>query len=397
MNENFENDVNGIKNDASPAANVVPFPVFGVEVTDLTDDVEVVEPAGEMPTGQVIEFPLEQTRPSLGGLEVTDLTDDVEVVEGAPSSEGMEGEATSEDFENGEGIASAASDMYELALAPEASPTLRAQAVANAFASADPELAPFLEAPQQQGGLEFTDWVAKKGRKLLALVSLAGGLSALPSIANAGGVWGRMSPQFGYSQTVNSMEQGGRAYIRYQEIGRQQDAYARQIQTLESQIEQIELQKAQASTQAGVNQRVSSIERDVDARVRPQEIEARHNAEKAAIKLEKVTAKERFQQIPNPSATDVARYDAAMAKLSAKEVRIDGEYEKALAREQGNVEVRGMQIGVQGYAAHARVDQQTMRQERLGEQIQRLRERSRMLEIEKLRIGGAAVGIVIPR
>ncbi|GEM_PF-4558481 len=344
MNENFNEDINTSKDEMISRAEM---PVIEPNI----DDVPVHEK--NISNEEFVEPPL----------SFEELSLKIEM--------GHE-EISSEEFAAAQEIAIDVEKINILATREDASTTIRANALANAFlVASSEEKQQIMEAQAivaEKGDVaSFAEWVGKKGKGVIASLALVVGLGAFAQNANAGGLDSLFqalnSPAI--QGSINKINEGMNASARLSEINRTE-------QSLRDQINSLEQQKQLALRQGETNQRIQSVENSVDSRVNPGELNANYKAQRAQFELRKEDSKKHFLEIQNPTSADLTRYESEQARLNADAQRLEGDYQKNAAREQGRSSVQSAQIGVNSAYANARIHDIEMQQARMKDQISNL-------------------------
>lgn len=226
-------------------------------------------------------------------------------------------------------------------------------------------------------------WVARRGKGALAIFALALGLGVLtPDPANAGG-HDNPNPLSQIQKIIGPISRGVTVY-------EQHDRTVQQQARLGEQIRQIEVQKNLLRAQISANPQTGNIENSVANSTQERQLEKSYNAKKANLNVEKVAAKERFITRSNSSALDIARHDAVMADLAEKEAKIDGAYENARARGEGQRSVSSSVAGSTRENVQIKIDQLTRRQDQLAQQMN-------VLEIKNTVQGATDIGTIFRR
>ncbi len=311
---------------------------------------------------------------SLRKLEVPGLVADHEISDLSAAERG----------ELGEMLADVA-EVADVAQTLEAPIEAKTAALATAFFSASPEEEQQMAEAQEivsaddDAGSRMFRWMNTKGKKLLAAVTIAIGASAMPQAANAG----RFFHQGGrpvMERVIGGVERGVDAKRQIEDIALRQ-------QQLRIEIDHIEREKAIIMQRSGGDTHVGGMAIRAESNARAIQLESRYEAEKAKIEGKKAALQAKFAAKANPTAVDIAKHQEQLAKLDAREIRAEGNYQSRMAREEGRSIVRGGQIRNAALDAGSDIHRLESEQQRKFAEIQRLEQEKTNIMIR----GGADI------
>lgn len=279
---------------------------------------------------------------------------------------------SSEDISSIESLYNDAQRLQEIATAEGAPRSAREAAFANALLAAGEEeriqieeAQAIVSQPDPESG--FASWASKKGKNVMAMMALVAGLGAFSQTANAGGLDDFFKTVSGSTaqKTFGKINEGINTKIRFEEIDRR-------IQSTNDQIDRLEQEKQLLLSQGEAAYNQKNIENSVDSRVKPLEIEAKYKAQRAQLEVRKEDSKKHFLQLPNPTSADLARYEAEQAQISANIARLEGDYQKNIAREDVRSATQQGRVGLDTANANNRIHGIEMQQARLKNTVQQL-------------------------
>lgn len=175
------------------------------------------------------------------------------------------------------------------------------------------------------------------------------------------------------SRAATSVERGVIRPVERQMQGEQRiQSILQQQRNLQMRYAQIDREKEELLLRAAGNSRIAGIEASVESRTQPMQIEAKYEVGKAQLKASRAQLRAAYLSKPNHSEVDQARYEAQIAQLNEREVRLDAQYRMDTVKAEVGRDVKNMRAAHGTANVYDQIERKNMEQERIMAQIQRL-------------------------
>lgn len=310
---------------------------------------------------------------SLEGVEVTELDPhDREVIEAFGQLSPDEQAALAEIVETGE-----ATLLDALTLSGESGHNARIAALGDAFAATEIEETKGDQPSKTSllkklidGSLRVVRHAGTAGIVAVAAFShtdtakAQGFIDFLPAIAGIAGADPRLGRQI-EGRVIRPVERQMQGQQHIERIMQQQQA-------LQMRYAKLDREKEELLLRAAGNSRIAGVENRVENRVRPVEIGAKYNMDKAQLKADRAQLRAAYLSRAMHTESDQAKYEAQIEQLNAREARLDAQYEMSTAKDEIGRDTKYVKAEHRVVDVYDQIERKSMEQERIMAQIQKL-------------------------